>query len=436
MDLLQITINCLSEIALFIGLVVFLFPANVPFSLKRIAAATGILIVINIIFQSNFFNQMAIIQITLLVINYVKFVFLTAFVIKKFRLKDMLMCLIIQFLCYLISAGIRLFVIEGCNPEETVIDDISLFFTSILLLVLLICAKNNSKRNSISDVLFFTPTYIYFLILLSLFIGNSLITVSDYLTNNYSLQIKFIEGLSFTIICIIITIIILLLFNVFAKKYYKDINSILKKQTDIQLRYYQQKEKSNKELRQFKHDYNNHINCIGAMLKAERIEEASSYLSNISNSFPSEHFMFNTGNFIADAILSDKQELCAAEGIVISFDGKIENSIDNTDLCIILSNALDNAIEAAQSCDANKCVSVYGGFHHGYSVIIIKNPVIFEPQASLLTTKLDKENHGFGLENIRRVVEKYNGTMNVDCKDSIFTLNIMLNCNSENKITN
>ncbi|MDE7362790.1 MAG: GHKL domain-containing protein [Oscillospiraceae bacterium] len=221
-----------------------------------------------------------------------------------------------------------------------------------------------------------------------------------------------------------------MLFSVVSKKYFNDINSLLEKQIHTQIGFYEEREKTYAEIRRFKHDYTNHINCIRSMLNAEKYTEVAEYLENITGMFPSEGLLFNTGNFISDAILSDKQNSIAGENITINFEGTIPTVINETDLCIILGNAIDNAIEASREFDGEKTILVYGGFSHSYFILTVTNPTVNasnDRDILPFTSKADKSEHGFGLLNIKSVVDKYNGCMRTENKDNLFTLSLTFN---------
>lgn len=263
-----------------------------------------------------------------------------------------------------------------------------------------------------------------------MFIGNGLIEILTYHTSKTELKIHAAQILSLLLVLCVSVLILSLIVNVAYKGYYGTLNKFLENQVELQLCHYEKLEKINMEIRRFRHDYTNHMNCLGAMLKSERYTEAADYIENISGKLPSGEFLFKTGNYIADAILTDKQEKAAAQNISIKFDGYITDKISNTDLCIILSNALDNAIEACEKDDGEKEISVYGNFQQGYFVLIIKNPT----QNTLTvngelpaTSKDDKVYHGFGLSNIRFVVNKYNGTMKIFSENNFFILSLTFN---------
>lgn len=299
------------------------------------------------------------------------------------------------------------------------------------ILIILIIIRTRDQSIFTKKVFSLVPNHIFFFVVISCFVASGLIYITDLeSSNDDSLKICIIKILSFAIVICLLSILISLLTNVLAKKYYSDLNHILKEQVQAQINHYEQREKANTELRKFKHDYNNHINCIQALLNSGRYEEGLEYLDKLSSLFPSDSFLYKTGNYLSDAILTDKQENAKKDKIQISFSGTIPTSINNTDLCIILSNALDNAIEASGMCDGEKEISVYGGYRHGYFILVMKNPTVNNISAGSalpMTTKEDKLHHGFGLLNINTVVEKYNGFMKTECKDNQFILSLTFN---------
>lgn len=298
----------------------------------------------------------------------------------------------------------------------------------IIILFIIYIAVKNTYHEDLYIFIEFIPNKIYVFILFLLFLLSGIIQTINYDSSNISLKLLIIPIFE---ICLII-IIISLMINVISKKYQSDINAALEKQIATQLYHYEQLEKINSEIRKFKHDYINHVKCMDSMIANKEYEDLSKYFCRISNSFPITSFLFETGNYIADAILTEKQ-VNSPDNISIEFNGVMPKSIDNTDLCIILSNALDNAVEACCMCDENKkIISVYSGLKHGYFVLKIANPTInVNADGSFATTKFDKTNHGFGLTNIKRTVKKYDGYINTRCENNIFTLKITFSSSLE-----
>ena len=101
------------------------------------------------------------------------------------------------------------------------------------------------------------------------------------------------------------------------------------------------------EMRKFRHDFRKHMMCVISMLEGNSFSDAENYIRGLTNKFNETVPLYKTGNYIADAILSDKAQECKDKGIIFKFAGVIpEKNINPLELCTILSNSLDNAIEA------------------------------------------------------------------------------------------
>lgn len=426
-----IAISVLSELVMAL-MAFYMIPIldNKIYEAKRSALITAFLLVIliSICFYVTFYIPNIVLQAIILILNYFKFVIAALILYRKCNIKIICLIFILHSLCSICTAGIS-FVIPMNQKIITFQSELSLLLVRIAIMSLLVFLIRKGQKDLLNNILIFLPNYIYILVLLNLFLADGLIEASDYDAENTYIKDMTVKVLALSLsLCVFVTLISLL-FSVVSKKYFSDINKLLEKQIQTQISYYEDRERTYAEIRRFKHDYTNHINCIRSMLKAERYDEVSEYLDNITDMLPVDKLSFNTGNFISDAILSDKQNSMKEENITIDFDGTIPTSINEADLCIILGNAIDNAIEACLALDGEKRIMIYGGFSHSYFILTISNPTdkIINNNIFPFTTKLDKSEHGFGLLNIKSVVDKYNGYMKIDNKDNVFTLSLTFN---------
>jgi len=184
-----------------------------------------------------------------------------------------------------------------------------------------------------------------------------------------------------------------------------------------------------KQIKKFKHDYNNFQIGLQAYLDNNDIIGASNYLKKLKEKTIASSSIIETGNIALDAILSTKIAIAESKGIVVNTKIQIPEdiSVDPIDMCIIFGNALDNAIEACDRTEiSNKKISI---------TIICKDTTVLckvvntapMPKSSLLdTSKSDKQNHGFGLENIKTALSKYNANPTIERTDSEFTLKFVI----------
>lgn len=425
-------ISVLSELIMALS-TLYLIPMldDEVYEAKRFRLIISLLLVIfiSICFNAFFYISDAVIQIAILALNHVKFIAAAIILYKKFKIKIICSTFIAHSLCSICVVGIS-FIVPMEQKIASYVSELSLLAVRIVFLSLIVFLKCKSEKLYLSNIFKILPNYIYILVLINLFLADGLMEAANYEFPETHLKDMTVNLLALSLsLCVFVTLVSLL-FSVASKKYFSDINKLLEKQVKTQINYYEDREKTYAEIRRFKHDYINHINCIRSMLKAERYDEISEYLGNITDMLPAGKLSFNTGNFISDAILSDKQNSIKEENISIEFDGTIPTSINEADLCIILGNAIDNAIEASRVLDGEKIISIYGGFSHGYFILIVTNPTRSSAGGNgfiPFTTKPDSSEHGFGLLNIKSVVDKYDGYMKIENKDNMFTLSLTFN---------
>ncbi|MGN0550839.1 MAG: sensor histidine kinase [Acutalibacteraceae bacterium] len=223
-------------------------------------------------------------------------------------------------------------------------------------------------------------------------------------------------------------VIFMLIKNIRKSSYYENLSMTMEVKLTEQVKYYEQLERADNELRKFRHNYNNMKIGLMSLLRNKDISGAEKYVADCDNTLHSSYTLYQTGNSIVNAILSDKAMKAKEEGIVISFNGIIpETKISNTDLCIIFGNILDNAIESAIKLEDNiaKEINISVNKKKDYLFITVTNPTKDEvviKNNKVVTTKIDKHNHGLGLISVEDTVKKYDGHLNLDYNNNLFTI--------------
>ena len=187
------------------------------------------------------------------------------------------------------------------------------------------------------------------------------------------------------------------------------------------------------QVRGIGHDIKNHCIAINTLINYGDMEGVRDYLASINQEmYAYEKAIYNTGNPIFDALLTDKSIKARKKGIevVTGFAMKEKIQISNADWCILLGNTLDNAIEACERLtDVPKRITFEARYHKNMLNITIKNtalPPKTREDGLLHTSKEDSANHGLGLKNVLRTVEKYDGVLQTKYQDGWFTLSMML----------
>ncbi len=307
------------------------------------------------------------------------------------------------------------------DAKELIVWTGSLIFNITFFIIL----KFETKRLDISfrSGLKSISGKIYILILVAFIFAGGLLENQISITSNIEVQTKITKFFTVITLGILIFIIIALIVSCITKSYFESVSNLLEKQVKEQINYYHKIDYLNKEIRRFRHDYKNHMICLQSLVEKNDHDEALEYIKGITHQDIIEFFSFSSGNQIADSIFNDKTELAKQSGCEIKFDGFISDKIPASDLCIILSNALDNAIEACArlNLDDNKVIKVKCACIKGVQIIKISNPNSNTLPESK-TSKDDKENHGYGLYNIKRTIEKFNGQIKISSQTPLFVL--------------
>lgn len=171
------------------------------------------------------------------------------------------------------------------------------------------------------------------------------------------------------------------------------------------------------------------------MARSEKNDDILNYLSVLEPEFTMTNTIQFTNNNIINIILSEKQAVAKAKGIPFHLDIAPCNLmfLDIVASCSLFSNLLDNAIEAAEQCMENSYIDLkLAQFNKHYVLLQIENPFVFVASTSqgLLTTKNDSSVHGYGLTQIRSVVESQGGIFTYEHKNNIFRVTVMLKSNS------
>lgn len=179
--------------------------------------------------------------------------------------------------------------------------------------------------------------------------------------------------------------------------------------------------------RKLTHDFNNHLSVIGTLICENKIVNAQSYINDITKNIALKTVIILTDNDIVDAILKQKFTLAIEKNIRMDFDindlSKI--SMRNEDIVILLSNLLDNAIEACEKCTNNKFIKIKFRHENEETIISIQNSCVTD-LSSLKTSKLNKIQHGYGLKNIKSILEKYGAFYTISYENGEFCFSTIL----------
>ena len=250
-------------------------------------------------------------------------------------------------------------------------------------------------------------------------------------------EAAFINGINITKGAVLgilaVTLFVVLVVLVYQKKEMKRLMVLKDKCIREQTEQYKTAMSKERELRRFRHDYNAHMTAISGLLANREYDKLQEYIKSMGY-FREKFNLVNSGNIITDAVFNQYKELCDKDNIEFEISGRLpENfSMTETDLCVLFSNLMSNAYEAALKCEENRRIIRIRIRNNDDDVFIklsnsVNNEVVFK-NGFPVTDKRDRKNHGFGVENILEVVKRNGGYIEWKQPDKgRLTAEIMLN---------
>lgn len=216
--------------------------------------------------------------------------------------------------------------------------------------------------------------------------------------------------------------------------------NILSKQIDKQIAAYQREliethyaevDNMYRQIRGWRHDYRNHIQVMKAYAANGDWDAICRYLDELDTDLSTVDTVIKTGNPMTDAILNSKISLAKSKNIEVVADAHIpvKLEISELDLCCIIGNLFDNAIEASMLlAEEKRLIRVYMDIKNTQLYISFTNFTSGKKLKKLgglfKTTK--GEGHGFGLVRIDAIIERLDGYISRNSEDGAFTTEILL----------
>lgn len=189
------------------------------------------------------------------------------------------------------------------------------------------------------------------------------------------------------------------------------------------------------KIKALRHDIKHHLSELMLLANKHDVAEIQKYIDEMNSFLKNPNEIVSSGNLEIDSVLNFMLQKAEKElktvDIKVMLPEKVRHSFD---INVMLGNLLENAIDAAGKTE-NKYLSVHIKLKRGILKVKIENS--FESSCTLCekqnrkdtilkTTKPFTEQHGIGLKNVKKIVEKYNGTMAVTAQEGIFCVNLLL----------
>ena len=316
-----------------------------------------------------------------------------------------------------------------CNIEYLGIK----FCTIISIFILYIVKKRirKSKKIQINSIIYMIIGIIAISMIFCLGILNH---VKSYLSNNYFIVICKILNVSISL-----SIFLLVVFIIYIKNTHERMELLLKTERllkESQVSYYKQVLKKEIDTRKYRHDMMNHLVCIYDLLNRKKIVDAQRYLDSILGGFKKiQNSYLITGNEMVDTIMNYFFGMLP-ENVKIDIKGKcpVIIDMDETEVCTVFSNIFQNAVEEITEnniLDAEIIVEISKGKQ--YIEYIIKNTLTTKIGKDFIdknglpkSHKPDKRNHGIGMVNVKKAIERNNGKFEWDQSGRMFCVYVVL----------
>ena len=214
----------------------------------------------------------------------------------------------------------------------------------------------------------------------------------------------------------------------FLNKKYKQIETYQRELIDT---HFQEVDTMYRQIRGWRHDYRNHIQALKVLVANGEIEAVKEYLDKLDVDLNTIDTVVKTGNAMADAILNSKISLAKSKNINVIVDAHIPLKLKTSelDLCVIIGNLFDNAIEASMLLPPDKrMIRVYMDMKNTQLYISFTNFTAVKKQKKFnnLFESTKGKNHGLGLIQIDHIIERLDGYLSRNSEDGAFTTEILI----------
>jgi len=246
------------------------------------------------------------------------------------------------------------------------------------------------------------------------------------------------SSITFIIVSLLMVFLNLIIFDVYEKMTLHTLadrkNLIYEQEIEMCNRQAKDRESAYRQTRMLRHDLNDRLIGIGALLESGRSEEAAGEISRmLAENRLYRDDVSHCGNLTLDALINYKHSFAAGRGIRMECCMQVpaELFVDGTDLCIILGNLLDNALEAVESLPAaQRQIKLAVQLKKGALHILVENPYAGEIEENADgTIKSSKEPdglHGYGLVSVRKTLQKYDGGLVLRHGEGLFRASAIL----------
>lgn len=309
----------------------------------------------------------------------------------------------------------------------------------IILLSVLLCAWLLRGKSREIYLAVTRKSYILFIVaMLGVTVLLSMVSYSIFYDEKGAVEV--LHGLVFPTVCVGVVDSVLIFYIVqilHSQKQQNQYMEMIKKKNMFQEQYYKLVAGSVGDMRKFRHDYRYHMQYIRQQIVNGNSEEALKYIDEleVTGARTEKKTARFSGNHIIDSVICGMLPLCEENEVELKYCGKVKDElrIADVDLCALFSNIFENAIEGCCNYAGKRYIRIMVAVFQEALIIEVSNPCgrVGKKNGMLYaTSKKDKRNHGYGMQNVNDIVERYCGEFVAEESNGIFNVRIVLDENN------
>lgn len=306
-----------------------------------------------------------------------------------------------------------------------------IFSAKLLAYVILAIVKQMSGKGK-----HYMPRKIFFLYLCQPLAGLMIMMLSYYANMNTIVTDDFKVALTIGFTCLVLgNVLMFYAFNQYAKQTAlarEHEMTILKQNADLE--YYMQVAEMNNQHRKLVHDTTHYMKVIGELAREKQTDRIMNLAQEVTGELEHARTLVYCLNPVLNAVLQEKKRECEKQKTEIDIyvePGIVTEGISDKDIVAMLGNLLDNAVSAASACKKERYVRVriFMEKERNFFIVKIINPYegnLMQNEEGFISTKNERELHGIGLKSVKSTAEKYDGYLECQTENQLFTAVLLL----------
>ena len=252
-------------------------------------------------------------------------------------------------------------------------------------------------------------------------------------TTDALLRWNLVSGLSvlLEVALLAMSVAFYLMFLAICDSYHEKIqHSLIEQQYALQKAHFAEVQTANQALRELRHELKNYMFYMNYLIDQGDFDRLRQFFSDFYQREHRNLYEISGSDSFLDAVLQQKITAARALGVEVNEHVLLpeDGALNNLDLCIVLSNLIDNAVEASHALQ-HPAIDIRLRRVKDYLSLVVENTAaqdVLKQNPLLQTSKDDRELHGIGLRVIRRIVERYDGSIEFDSDEGIFKVMLMM----------